>query len=652
MAVHMPDDNKGASESPSPANPGASSLIAENASRTQQSTAQQQARTTMQQQNNAYNGAPQMSVMTERNPAPLAGAPDAEAMKAFSEAIKVLAANAHESYDVQIVSVSKNEITNLFCSAIAVVVRHKQNKDAALAFHTMLVGDTAGELPRPQISVQGVMVEQQWVIGDAYDNKFRAAVAGAVARQFPNTDTSNMFDAESQVIPVGYDFKDLALVRATLANALRAAGTVLNSNASNFKDYSLEGSAAGLNSTATLAFNQNQQANAVGEPVRTDVYISYAEIRGNAEQAKAGERQSLNSGERTEQAFGIGGFMDLLWDPANPQSTANPYSAALQQYNPQPQVTHLYTPRLVITKLDARLLNTLPGQLLGLVTALTLRDNGNWIGSFRRPHTNDFDLRDIGAIGIEANLDKNPSGYGSRIDTRSDSFTNQQMAALVQAFIRPNMAISMDVAECGPETWLNSWALAAARGSSEANDAILGAAQLLTNGRFTYTGPTVFNENNRIHMGWYTDKLGQRRDIRDVDHLAILNMFGETDPALIREWSDTFTRVDFASDLRLAARRKILEQTVGGQVHYTGFAERVTFDGRFLDALAKAVVATGLTIRPITPYQDLSGPSRATASWMQNLRLGNDSGGLFNRGYGGPAQGGVQGGSTFGRWGN
>lgn len=627
MAVNIPDGKQ-----------SASSLLG----------AQTQTNQTIKMSNNV---SPQMGVMAERNPAPLAGTPDAEAMKAFGDAVKVLISNAHENYDLQMVNVSKTEHTNLFCSAIVLVVRHKQNRDVALSFHTMLVGDTSSDLPRPQVNINGKVVEQQWVIGDAYDNDYRAVVAGAIARQFPNTNPNNMFDAEGQVIPPGYDFKDLSLVRTTLANAFRAAGTVLNSNASNFKDYSLEGSAAGLNSVATLAFNQNQQANAVGEPVRTDVYISYAEVLGTNQGGKQpGERVSLNSGERTQQTFGIGGFMDLLWDPANPQVTQNPYQMAMQNYNQQPQSTHLYTPRFVITKLDAKVLNTLPGQLLGLVTSLTLRNAGNWIGAFRRPHTNEFDMRDVGAIGIEANLDKNPSGFGSRIDTRSESFTTQQLAALVQAFIRPNLAVSMDVAECGPETWLTSVFLAAARGSADANEAILSAASLLTNGRFNYAGPTVFNENNRIHMGYYVDKNGVRRDVRDVDYLAIANMFGETDPVQIREWSDTFTRTEYHQDLRLAARRQILESAIGGSVTYTGFAERVTFAGPFMDALEKAVVATGLTIRPVTPFQDMTGPNRATAAWMQNLRLDTNSAGLFSRNYGGGAQPGMQVNGTFGRW--
>jgi hypothetical protein len=633
MAVNIPNQGN-----------QASSLVPPVQAQSQQPTQQRP----MQSQ---YTNAQSMSVMTERNPAPLAGAPDAEAMKAFTDAVKLLIGNAHESYDLQIVNISKTEVTNLFCSAIVLVVRHKQAPNAALAFHTMLIGDTAGELPRPQVNINGKTVEQQWAIGDAYDNDYKAVVAGVVARQFPNTNPQCMFDAEGQVVPVGYDFKDLALVRMTLANALRAAGTVLNSNASNFKDYSLEGSAAGLNSVATLSFNQNQQVDAVGNAVRTDVYVNYTEVRGTAAQAKQpGERVSLNSGERSEQAFGIGGFMDLLWDPANPQLGQNPYQMALQQYQQQPQSTHLYTPRFVITKMDAKLLNTLPGQLLGLVTALTLRNGGNWIGAFRRPHTNEFDMRDIGAIGIEANLDKNPSGFGSRIDTRSDSFTAQQLASLVQAFIRPNLAISMDVAECGPETWLTSVFLAAARGSGGANEAILSAAQLLTNGKFNYSGPAVFAENNRIHMGYYVDKNGVKRDLRDVDYLAIANMFGETDPVQIREWSDTFTRTDYALDLRMHARRRILESAVGGSVFYTGFAERVTFSGPFMDALEKAVVATGLTIRPVTPFQDMVGSNRVSASWMQNLRLGTDSAGLFNRGYGGAARPGTQVGGTFGRW--
>lgn len=619
------------------------------------STAQTQTQTTRQtmQPQQQYTGAPQPSVMQERNPAPMTATADAEAMKSFNEAIKALTATGlNEAYDLQVLSVSKNELTDLFVSAIVLVVRHKQAPEAALAYHTMLVADTAGTIPNVQVNINGRTVEQQLVVGDAYDNDYRAAVAGVVARNFPRTKPTNMYDAEGEVIPSGYDYKNMDLVRKSLSNAMRAASTVLNSNASNFKDYSLEGNANGINSTATLMFNQPQQENSVGEPIRTDVYISYAEIRGQQRQVKPGERISLNSGERSEQLFGIGGFMDLLWDPANPQAQANPFAPQFApQFAQQPQVAHLYTPRFIITKLDAKILNTLPGQLLGLVTALTLRDNGNWIGAFRRPHTAEFDMADIGAIGIEANIDKNPSGFGSRIDTRSESFTAQHLAMLIQTYVRPNMAISMDIDECGPETWLTSAWLAAARGSQDATNAILAAASLLTNGRFSYNGPVAFYENNRIHRGYYHDKKGVRRDIRDVNHLAILNLFGEQDPQLIRDWSDTFTRVEYSTELRLAERRRILELAVGGQITYTGFAERVTISGAFLDALAKAVVATGLNIRPVTPYQDLSTPNRSTAAWMQNLRLGSENSGLFNRTYGGVMQTGMTTGASFGRWG-
>lgn len=646
MPANFPDqDNNGQASGASPSSmiPNPSKPVPQQ--QTQQSTMQQQ----------AYTGAPQMSIMTERNPAPLAGTPDAEAMKAFNEAIKTLAEQGlNDTYELSVVNVSKNDVTNLFASAIVLVVRHKQNKDAALSHHTMIIGDTAGDLPRNQVTMGNRTVEVQMVIGDAYDHEYRVAVSQAVVRAFPNVSPKNMFDAEAEVIPVGYDYKDLNLVRQTLANALRAAGTVLNSNASNFVDFTLGANAAGVNSTATLSFNNAQSTNSVGEPVRSDIYVSYAEVRGNARQAKPGERVSLNSGERTEQAFGIGGFLDLIWDPAMPQQMQNPYALAQQQMmqQNQPQNNWLYTPRFVITKLDAKILNTLPGQLLGLVTALTLRDNGNWIGAFKRPHTAEFDMHDIGAIGIEANYEKNTSGFGSRIDTRAESFTTSHLAMLVQSLIRPNLAISMDVAECGPDTWLNSVFLAAARGNQSANEAILSAASLLTNGRFQYTGQTVFSENNRIHMGWYRDRDGIKRDIRNVDHLAILNLFGENDPQQVRDWSDTFTRLEYPMDLRLDARRRILEQAIGGNINYTGFAERITFDGHFIEALAAAVAATGLNIRPITPYQDLSTPSRATASWMQNLRLGTQNSGLFNRGYAATTQAGFQSGSGFGRWGN
>ena len=593
---------------------------------------------------------PLMSSMLERNLPPLSEAPDAEAMKAFTESIKTLSGAILDQYDVQIVPLNKSENTDLFVSAIILTVAARGNTSTR-SYHAMLVADTADQLPVQVQQIQNQPVEIQYVVGDANDANYKAAVLSVLRRAFPNLHPDRLLETEAEVIPRGYDFKDPALVRRTLANGLKAAGTILNVNEPNFQDFTLATRGAELNSVARLLFNQPTASNDVGEPVRTDVVIEFSEVRQQARQQQSDGRISLNSGERSKLALAIGGFMDLMWDPQYSQQQFNPYNQVPQQ--PQQGSQYLYTPRLVITRVQAPLLNTLPGLLFGLATTLTLRENNNWMGAWPRPSGDGFDPKDIGAIGIEANLEKNPSGFGTRIDTRKESFTPSQQGMLIGTFVRPELAISMDVSETGPETWLTSQFLAIARGSQEAVNDVIGAADLLTNGIFSRLYPSrdiVLNDNNRIHLGWYVDKDGQRRDIRDVDHLCVLNMIGETDPQAAQDYSETFTNRNYSLELRLDRRKRLLETLIRSKIEMTGFAYRVTFVGAFLEALAQAALQSGVVIRTQTPYQDPAGQPRTGADWLAQGRLAQSSTGLFNRNVGPGAVGGPNLGTSFGRW--
>jgi hypothetical protein len=172
-------------------------------------------------------------------------------------------------------------------------------------------------------------------------------------------------------------------------------------------------------------------------------------------------------------------------------------------------------------------------------------------------------------------LENNQSGFGQRIDTKSDSFQLQQLGQLISSLYRPELLISMDVPECASQTWYLSIFKEASVGNKHALDLLLRAANDLTNGNFsryfTADKPVFINPFNRVHLGYYMDKNGMKRDIRAIDYLAVANFIGDKDPTRIRAWSDTFLRKDVPLEIRLADRKALIDGLTHNNAIYTGF---------------------------------------------------------------------------------
>lgn len=354
--------------------------------------------------------------------------------------------------------------------------------------------------------------------------------------------------------------------------------------------------------------------------------------------------------ERVSQIASVRGFLDLVWDPIQPtQNIYQVYNAQQQQSNQR------YAVRFVMTSMESTKLLTIPAQLLALMPALSLRENNTWFQAFRPTSIagNEFDMHDIGAIGIECNFENNPSGYGIRIDTKKDSFKPEHLGQLITMAVRPGLMLSLDVSECGPDTPHNGVFAAAAENNARANEAIINAANHLTNGAFSKyfpaNGRVAVDEYNRIHLGHYEDRQGIKRDLRNADYLAILNMIGEKDPVVARDWSDTFARTNFPLNQRLAARKRIL-MGLFNNVVITGFARRVTFEPAFIEALVKGCQEAGLVVRAVSPYADSGNYERAISPFASQSLMSNESTGLFNRGaFGQPPQG-MGANRSFGHW--
>lgn len=547
--------------------------------------------------------------------------PASEVLSKMTKAVDgVLAENVDNNFSYTLIPIDMNVNPAVSVSVLIVAMQDKaQDAIPGVAFHTLIL-EASSESPAPRSEqINGQNVEVLRVTGDADDPVLNQVVLEAVSKQFPQ---ERLLNAGACVVPRDFNIQDSNLLFQLVGNAAFADTSEIATSSKDFADLNLAHAENDCSLVVRTTFESAQIHDAVGQPIRSDVVIDFSAA---PQQNNAMNQQGV---ERVSQISTVHGFLDLVWDPMQP--IANVYSM------PQQQSFQRYAARFVMTALESNSLLTIPAQLLALIPSLTLRENNTWVQAFRPKPFNEkgVDLRDIGAIGIEVNFEGNASGYGQRVDTKADSFKPEMLGKLISATVRPGLILSLDVPECGPQTWYNGVFAAAAEGNPKANQLIIEAANTLTNNAFSKyfpsNGRVALDENNRIHLGSYRDRNDVRRDIRDIDYLAVMNMVGEKDPLAVRDWSDTILKTNYPLTQRLAARKRIIT-ALFNDVQFTGFARRVTFEAEFIESLARACNDAGLNIRVVSPYADLGSYERATAQFGHAIMPGNTVD-IFNRG--------------------
>lgn len=565
---------------------------------------------------------------------PMGRTPAAEVLTNLQQAAqKSIDRTAQSSpFERTLIPIDMNDTTSLSVSTLVVCAQFKNNRGLGVAYHTwILEGST--EPPAPRTITLGQPPQQVEVLvtmGEAYNDRLRAVVAEKVRAQFPQIATQNLLLADACVVPRDFDVENERAVHALVANASFACSIELDTHQSGWQDFNLAYADRSDLLTCRVAFPRNQVVNAVGHPVRQDITVDLTASASNQQ----GQQNQPMMMERTNVVSRISGYLDLIWVPANqPTGAYNPFPV-----NTGPQLNEFqrYVARLVMTGMESVLAPTLSCQLLTLVMAASLAENNLWTQGFRTgsyAESGRTDIHDIGAVGYEANFQRNPNGAGERVNTREDAFKPSDLGALVAAVMKPMLVISLDVEECGPSTWVNGVFAAAAAGSQSAINAILEGCNQLTDGKFKNHFPPgsqiCTHEENRIHLGYYYDG-DVKRDLRDIDYLAMLNLSGGQGTA-VRDYSDTFEQTQYPLELRLAARKRLIERAAPSAV-FTGFAMRVTFEAAFIQALILACKECNLDVKTAAQYTDVGSYARASSAFVGQTGLSLQNAGIFNRG--------------------
>jgi len=322
----------------------------------------------------------------------------------------------------------------------------------------------------------------------------------------------------------------------------------------------------------------------------------------------------------------------------------------------QPTDNRCFQPRCIISNVDQRLGSvTMEMLMFAIHTATLLTQQMAWAYCFRNRQTRGINLRDIGGIGLEVPaLTGSTDGIGRKIDTQSNSWTNKELFELINATIVPDPIFSIDVPEWDDDSWIKRVLVLAAQGDPRANRMIVDACNALTNGRFGAGwngGRIVLDDGNRVHLGYYVDgATNTKRDIRDIDYLAVLNLVanngGQADMRTVEDYLNTYYDVNTPAEKRLKTRTELLNLLVGNTMRVYGYARRLNFDPNFLRHLAVTVQADGFNIIPGNMQNDLVLSGRRTNDSLAALGV---NAGAFQGGF---AMGGMQGGGSFGHIGN
>ncbi len=575
-------------------------------------------------------------------------APTSQSMRALLEAIDKIAESETDNQPVKFSFHSLDrEKEGLLISALVVVAAPKSpsSDQKFVSHHTLLLQATSvAENKIEQSMGKGIRYERLIVTADAYDAPMRARVEEVVKGAFP---VYTLIDADATAIPASLDLRSEDAVRNVVANATTASSTLLASMISN-DGWVIDETIKNRTFKNEVKSSYDHFVDLTGLPIRSDVVVEMSMLTGREQ--RQNNNNGLNEGEfifNNAQArvliTQINGYIDVVSTP--PSNLTNNLHGSLTASNPE--AMKIYTPRLVITNIDAPdSAGELPVIIQAIGTLQALQNRNTWQSVLLQQykdgaaHQEDgINLRDLSVIGLEAPIPMPPMGFQNmeppkpmRLPLNSNAVNDTMAMAAIQTYFNDTLLISMDVEECGPSSWILSAFVAAARGDQNAIRDIFDAADMLTGNRFLpiykglnrgLTPNPVYNDNMYVNLGNYDTPRGQR-DCRDADYLSVFNATGDTEMETINDWSNLQANADVDPMFRLAEQRKIME-SLFNSIRFTGRAVRVTCNPTFTFAVAEAVAAAGLAYETEMGIAQPQSTSRMVAPYMANLphNLGN-----------------------------
>lgn len=432
------------------------------------------------------------------------------------------------------------------------------------------------------------MTEELWTTERTYSD----AVRDYVSQRFPG---KKVVLASALVINRYIEDTEENKLRRNLFYANVAAQSVLNAIEGTSPSINLAESGQDENLSVRIKFdNAAQVATATGLPVRDSLAIEL--VLNNRANRPNNYQQTLFNNNNTQVLGNLLGYMDFHYIGDQQQPTLNAYG----QLMPVPQ----WQPALVITAVDQpTTVQTLHQYLLTLSAAASAIVNNLWKLSWRPNNFAKQDEANVFDIGVITALAARPGvNVLAATDTRDSSFNFE---AFMNENFTKDVLIELIVRELGEANFIERTLLEAAgiAGNDKRNtaeQAILAAADELTNGNFsarwnTLTNgahvPLVVSDIGRVEQGFYVNQRGEHRALSFIDSLWLANTHAQGGDELANAWMDTYNPTKGTVEQRISRRLGILETVMSGAYTITDYAQRLTVNPLFLQALSEAVHA-------------------------------------------------------------
>lgn len=457
-----------------------------------------------------------------------------------------------------------------------------------VAYYPIFLNKTAMELQDRQMSEPGkgqfnvpMIPEELW----STDTVLPQAVKNYISALYPSRQP---LEVAALFVPTAVELDNRDQLRGILYYATEAIETTLYSMSPVDENISLANKADNEVISQSIRFsNDGQVADVVGLPLRNDIEVTLKVSARNA--------QTLNQGAITSEVLTMArGHIGLTYtgDPVY-----NPQMAYMYGQQPSGVTRAPYRASLILNSLDNQTSGaTLETQLLALSSTVALVVNNGWAEALKPNYAiteEGADRRDIGALTLLVNKPGLPFGY---TNTKTDSSFN--LATYLMEFVSTDILYQLDVREVGELTHVQRVFMdmvpeinGKVEQNQEAYRLVVEAANRLTNGNFAKywnnNDPIVFWDNNRIEVGYYVDDKGEYRDLAEVDFLYFGNRV-QDGGAAAKEYMDSLNP-QFGSIPYRFFKRLRLYQTYLPNFKITGFAQRLTINSAFLQALGQAI---------------------------------------------------------------
>lgn len=480
--------------------------------------------------------------------------------------------------------------SGLPCNVLVVYQSGVETSDIEIdtAYYTLIIEPAdSNAIPDREINDRGNTYHIKSVAADIYSDEVAEYVAKTVADAL-GLSNNQVIEAGFQAIPCRMakqkedELEDN--VRQVLFFALAAINTQIDEQTEPMRLSLVPEDGRRYQMNVSANFGGEALLTAVGDPVRSDVVIT------TSMQIKSRVSRDFRMSGANQTMTVLSGFLDLFY--ASPSMI--PHNERNDEWNAYDNgaVTDdiMYCPRFVITRCLPATNNIGFGEFLVALASVTLLGNDlNWVQSITPSRTSN-PLFDIGALGLEHVF--KAVGSNAMIDTSSPSFRIEDF--LSESVINC-LYYSHDIAEAGELTWLESLLLEAAEGNREAENQIIEIGDDLTDGRFgeylgdqsLFTGDVV-----RVHLGTHDTDHG-KSDIRDINHVSLLNLTGRNGPDVANNYSNALVNYESDEARSLTERQRIIED-VTTNPSFDGYAKRITYNANALIALANAISDTGV----------------------------------------------------------